>query len=88
MSQLHTCFKGKVVEIRDTLEWGRGRMWGCHQFSWIRFVSHGFGTRGCLVFGLYSSWLRSCCGFRLDFFNMATYLVVVTSDCLGPTVIS
>ena len=38
---------------------------GYHQFNRIRFISHGFDARDCLFFGLYSSRLRGCCGFRL-----------------------
>ena len=64
-SQLNTCVEGKVIEIRNFLEWGDGTLVCEHQVRGSGFRGRGFDTRGCFLVRLPSSQLRGCCGFGL-----------------------
>jgi hypothetical protein len=66
-SQLHTCLEGKVIEIRNFLQWGGGTLVVDHQVRGCGFGSRGSDTHSCFLPGLPSSRLRVCCRFGLRF---------------------
>ena len=62
-SQLHTYMEGKVIEIRNFLEWEGGTLVLDHQVGGNGFRGRGFYTHGCFLPRLPSSQLSGCCGF-------------------------
>ena len=74
-----------MIEIRNFLEWGGGRLVGDHLFRGCAFGGRGLDTRGCF-FSFPVAGLVAAGNVGLDFLGPAFFLVVVTLGCEGATV--
>ena len=82
--QLHTRLHWEMIEIRDFLEWGGGRLVGDHQFKGL--AAAVLTLAAALFFACPVAGLVAAGDFGLDFLVPVFFLVVVTLGCEGASV--
>jgi hypothetical protein len=76
---------GKLIEIRNFLEWGSGTLFRNHNVGGCGFSGRGFDTHGCFL-GLAAAGLEAAEVLGSELRGLAVFLVAVTLGCSGVSV--
>jgi hypothetical protein len=86
--QLDTCLEREaIVDIKDILEWGGGRLGGDYQFGFVGLAAAVLTLAAAFFFDFPAAGLGPAEDLGSGFLGLAVFLVAVTLGCSGTSMI-